>query len=274
MPATPPEAKRIPVGITTSPRPRRFLIDTIRSVLASATTTVPEFIIAPNFADPGEDWATVRELIGPAGRVLDPLVPRTLREHVEAEDSLRDFRAGNNVYASEWGHRGIQKNSDRLYRELCGTGANCFVSMQDDVALCPRALDRIYHIAVTAVLRQRIPPIGAVSFYTPQGVASKHRLALWRYAGNMFYGELCLLWRRAAAEEFLRLSNHSNAHDLEIGRFFSLSRWRLYGHCPCLAQHVGLGDSSARGDPGVGHQRTTMNFNPGHDAVRDGRPWR
>lgn len=267
-----PEPRRIPVGITTSPRPVRYLLDSVRSTIAASAAVRPEFIIAPNFVDPDENWDEVRKLIGPAGRVLDPLVNRQLREMVETEDSMRDFRNGNDIYASEWNHRGIQHNTDRLYRELLATGARAFVVMQDDVELCPRAIDRMYQLAQHVVMRSRTPPVGAISFYTPHKDVGKLRHALWRYAGDMFYGELCLLWNRQAAEDFLRISNPGQAHDLEIGRFFSSSRWRLYGHSPCLVQHTGV--ESARGAAVAGMQRTTMNYDPRHDAVAQGKEFR
>lgn len=268
------------VGITTSPRTTRYLLPTIRSLRAAAATVAVRIIVAPNFRDPGEDWDAVRaEVAGAGGEVLAPLVGRELRDHVEAEDTMRDYRVGNNIYASEWVHRGIQRNSDRLYQYLVDLQVPFFLTIQDDVAFCRRAADRIYQLAMTVLPRHHIPPVGAISFYSPHDDCGRARRALWRYSGSMFYGELAVLWLRRCAIDFLKASNQSNAHDLEIGRFFEAraGTWRLYGHSPCLAQHVGV--DSARGDVPMtgaitnGHRRQTQNFNAAHDAVKEAKPW-
>jgi hypothetical protein len=265
---------RLLVGITTSPRLKRLLADTIMSVLAAAQAVGVDFVIAPNFKDPEEDWTAIGNLIGPSGQILEPLVDATLREHVEGTPSLHDYKEGNNIFASEWGHRGIQHNTDRLYRHLIARGRGFFLTLQDDVNFCPRAVDRIYQVARHFLPRTRVPAIGAVSFYTPHTGAGACRKSMWVYPGRMFYGELALLWNQKCCEAFLGSSNPSQAHDLEVGRFFESNRakWRLYGHSPCLAQHTGL-EVSARGDTGAGHQRTTMNYRPTHDAVRHAKDW-
>lgn len=251
------------IGITTSPRKRRYLLDTVDSLLNAAMDTEPHVVISPNFVDHEEQWGALHR----AGcEVLPPLVDATLAGYVVEDPQLAQYKA--DPTASEWVHRGLQRNTDRLMGELIGRNVEWFVVCQDDILCCRRAVDRIAQTAHALRGRQGI---GAVSFYTPWAQAGRWRTALWPYTPG-FYGELCLLWNREAATEFLKMSDPAQAHDLEIQRFFrSNRRWRLYGHSPCLVQHVGL-EASARGAP-PGGQRVTMNFDPNHNAVLDGKRW-
>lgn len=253
------------IGITTSPRTHRYLVATVQSIRSASRKPVP-LVIAPQFADPGEDWDLLRAL---GCEVLEPLVPQSIEEFVASRPELSPFTTA--PHGSEYVHRGLQANTDRVMRHLAEDDP-WFVVCQDDLVCCRRAIDRIEQ--VIDHLRKRpagraTPAVGAVSFYTPYRQCGLSRRALWRYRPG-FYGELCLLWRREAAVAFLAQSNHGNAHDLEIARFFERNaRWHLYGHSPCLVQHVGV--VSARGAVAEGHQRTTMNFTAGHDAVRQGK---
>lgn len=264
--------KYILIGITTSPRPKRYLLDSITSILAACDEVRPTIWVAPNFIDPDENWNEVRRLIGSTGRILDPLVPKTLRDHVQERDDCRDFREGNCIYASEWSHRGIQHNTDRLMQAMIDHGPDHFLTFQDDVALCKRAVDRMWSVARTFLPRGS-PLVGAVSFYSPHHDCGASRRAMWWYEPNRFYGELALLWRRRCAAEFLKSSNPSNAHDLEIQRFFvdNRSKWRLFGHSPCLVQHTGV--ESARGAVTAGMVRETPNFRADHNAVNQAKEW-
>lgn len=259
-------------GITTSPRPASYLLQTIRSIKAAGQAIKPRFIISPNFIDHDEDWTAIQAEIGPEGTLLGPLIPEALRDHVEGRPDLHDFTLGNCIYSSESTHRGIQTNSDRLLKAMIDTGEEFFVSCQDDLVMCPRAVDRIWNVA-TWIMPRGARKTGAITFYSPQKQCGSAQKCLWRYPPNSFYGELAVLWRASCAQEFLGFSNHNEAHDLEIGRFFATydRKWGFWGHSPCLVQHVG--DASARGAVTQGMVRSSMNFRADHDAIKQAKGW-
>jgi len=257
------------VGITTSPRQERYLLDTILSAKASCKTPL-QFVVSPNFIDPDEDWAEIEK----HAEVLKPLVMTTLEKHNQSFN----LPAEGNRYAGEFTHRGIQHNSNRLMQYLINlTVASLswpntnpsFVVIQDDAMFCPEAFDRIIDVArfLETTTNRQYSMCGAVSFYSPYERFAKFKMPLVPYAGPQFYGEICLLWRRQAAIAYLATTNPNVAHDLDIGRFFDKSKWRLRAHYPCLAQHVGA--SSARGDAGQGVTQT-MNYWAHHEAVTKG----
>lgn len=262
---------QLTIGVTTSPRPTRYLVPTLQSIKAAAHVPYRVFV-SPNFRDRGEDWDAVRALLGKDGRLLAPLVDCEIGEFVASRPDLASY--ADNPTASEFTHRGLQHNADRVLTELCNLGEEWFLVIQDDVEFCRRAIDRIAQIPLLIMRdRSQRTPIGAVSFYTPYAAAGKSPRSHWAYHPHRFYGELAVLWRRPAAQEFLRTSDPAQAHDLEIGRFFSEAkvRWRMVGHSPCLTQHTGV--ASARGAVTEGQQRVTMNYSAEHDAVRGAKRW-
>lgn len=269
------------IGIVTSPREKRYLHDTIIGINQAARDTVVDLVISPNFIDPMLD-GDLTPIGMPGNRltaeVLEALVPRTL-----AEENTRLGHAGLGV-KGERIHRGIQRNTDRLMDHLItrgsfsshAPGGQPFLILQDDVIFCPQAIDRIAQIAAWLASKPslgRQDAIGCISFYSPYREFSRSRTALIDYPVGKFYGELATLWHPACAQQFLGVSNHNEAHDLEIQRYFQSFRpaqpWRLMAHSPCLVQHCG--DVSARGDAQQGCVRTP-NFNPHHRAVADGLP--
>lgn len=234
------------IGIPTSPRPKSYLADTIRSIQAATTAHNNAIVVSPNFRDPNME-------IVPEIEYLEPLEQMTLQQFNATGQH------GDCGYGAEWHHRGVQKNTDRLMRELCDINAPFFVVMQDDAVCAPRTIDRIACVMhyMQGVARNHI---GAVSFYSPYIEFGLHGRALVDYPEGKFYGEICLLWRREAALEFLGHSNWNEAHDLEIQRFFRIAKhWRLMAHFPCLCQHVGV--ESARGDAGKGCTSTPNFYN-------------
>ena len=254
------------IGIVTSPRKQRYLIQTIEGIRRASLDHKPTILVQPNFVDPGEDWERVKAL---GCEVLPPLWDCTLEEKAAAIGWTEEK---GSVYGSEWSHRGLQLNSDLLIRRLLERDEKWFVTMQDDLLFCPRAIDRIAR--VRGNIRNRIngtgDNVGLISFYSPYERFSRSRIALAIYPSSTFYGDLCLLWRREAAVHFLQHSRATEAHDLEIARVFQEQRrWLIWAHSPCLVQHAGI-EASARGATNGG-QRTTMNWIPNHDAVKQGK---
>lgn len=238
-------------GIVTAPRPTDYLDGTVKALSAAGEKLRARIMIAPTFQ---EDHASCLERY-PNLDILPPLWPRPMEE----------------VMRSVPDHRGLELNSSRLLNALCQTGAPWFVACQDDIVCSRRTVDRI---ACTRDQVDARKEIGAVSFYTPYAECGQSTRALWRYPDNKFYGDLCMLWRRRAAEQFACDAEAYHAHDLDICRFFMKNRadpkWQLWSHSPCLVQHVGL--HSSTGKPM--ERRGTMNFNgENHDAISQHKPW-
>jgi len=252
------------LGITTSPRPKSYLLNSIKSIRANSGNVKIQLIIAPCFIDYYENWNEVRALLGPDDLILEPYYNKTLLETCDDNES--------NIYLSANKHRGIEYNTNRLM-EYMATRSNSFVICQDDIEFCKNAIPRIAYIdEETEDSKGRGLGCGCVSFYTPYRACGQSRTALWAYPPGRFYGELCLLWKSRSALDYLKHSNVWVAHDIDIMNYFRHSgdihdRMNLYAHSPCLIQHMGI--ESARGDNAV---RRTPNYKNEYDALGSRKP--
>lgn len=239
------------IGITTAPRPESYLAQLINRLWTQEVEY--EIVLAPTV--PSEvavkPWDGKVLCVGPAGETKCRMMPPLF--DVEYNQGERAARGA------------LELNTDRLIR-LLASESEIFITLQDDGMPCRRALERMHQIAVW--MKER-PNVAWVSFYTPWEEAAWWPHALWPYPQGKFYGEVAMMWNRGAAQAFLAESNPSIAHDLMIQRFFKRPPWRFYGHSPCLFQHVGF--QSATGKSWEG-QRTTMNFRPSHDPIKDAKP--